>query len=732
MSQMSNSNNSNNKKRNANYNQKLREVTDDIADDSYLNRSHFNTETFQSQRSKIKDKTGMTVKNQENPEISKSQIKFVWTSMPEEVKKCKEEMLNITNNKTNNNTNLFSNPDNYKNEPITTNFFNPKVETNFLNLSKSKSLTNTNNSNVSNDSNVLKNGNVENNNATNQKLNNNNFITREVNQETNNETSNGINNNIFENPFKKLGQIVLPTVQVFQAVQGNTSNLTNIQTETPIKDAKSKSSFQVKTNKFSESQSKSSGSKISKEDVNIVNNKEINNNNIENNSNSNAKSLNSNHNYNSTNSINVNKNIFNTEESKPKPYKIALEYDLSKSALNSLSKKNINLANNVTAVNNNTDNNINYNSKQISNKSKKEFEQQQEKEQEIVVASLRKTHLISQQEIPALNISENKTESRQDSNFQINTNFNNTNNGELNKEKTPTITTITTSSSNTNENISENKPLNYNPFQKKVEPNSNNSYNPFLPKNTNNPFNNSNNNNNSTNTHINAPINLFASTSNNPNTNIFANLSNQIKTTTNATTFNKTNTNKTNGFSFNFNQNRETEDNESSDEGGEENINPEQEIIDESITDKPKIELGKIEKSQFEKVYSNTVSAFSMYNKEEKKYHSLGNGNISLEKFIGDEKKDWIYMIFRNNYGVTLFKGKILINKSKVEKLVKNFNSIALVNCLQEAIKRVGDKEVIDILPKITKINFLNESNLNMFMDRYNEIRKEVESVFGK
>jgi hypothetical protein len=138
-------------------------------------------------------------------------------------------------------------------------------------------------------------------------------------------------------------------------------------------------------------------------------------------------------------------------------------------------------------------------------------------------------------------------------------------------------------------------------------------------------------------------------------------------------------------FNFNQKQAQRNPNWDSDEEEGEINLNPEQEIEIKPNGSKPNL-LNIIPKSNTLKLIRFVVEDFSLYDFNEKKYHSKGKGEFSVE-LTKNEKGDKISAVgvFRGSTTI-LFNGVIVSNVTKHEVKPKDYNNLFLIHNLLEKV----------------------------------------------
>lgn len=134
--------------------------------------------------------------------------------------------------------------------------------------------------------------------------------------------------------------------------------------------------------------------------------------------------------------------------------------------------------------------------------------------------------------------------------------------------------------------------------------------------------------------------------------------------------------------------------------------------------DKPKTKyvaepLKAQDYSEYAKLYNTHLNNLFLYNKNEKKYVSKGNGFFSIEK-TKDEKnqKHQAVVVYRNQTGNKLVEGFIDKQFDKIDIYSKNFNYVV---CL-------GIVRVVEGKPELgsIKIPFHNEEDANALKEAFN------------
>ena len=134
--------------------------------------------------------------------------------------------------------------------------------------------------------------------------------------------------------------------------------------------------------------------------------------------------------------------------------------------------------------------------------------------------------------------------------------------------------------------------------------------------------------------------------------------------------------------------------------------------------DKPKTKyvsepLKAQDYSEYTKLYNAHLNNLFLYNKNEKKYISKGNGFFSIEK-TKDEKnqKHQAVVVYRNQTGNKLVEGFIDKQFDKIDIYSKNFNYVV---CL-------GIVRIVEGKPELgsIKIPFHNEEDANALKEAFN------------
>ena len=118
-----------------------------------------------------------------------------------------------------------------------------------------------------------------------------------------------------------------------------------------------------------------------------------------------------------------------------------------------------------------------------------------------------------------------------------------------------------------------------------------------------------------------------------------------------------------------------------------------------------------------------------MLDKSENKFKEISHGKLTLEKSndFTNKSLNWIYLILKNEIGISLFRSRIIFNASKVDFHQKNFTHYAIITCVQETIKKVNNKDTIERFPKTVKVSFDNELVKNKFKESFELLKKEVD-----
>lgn len=134
--------------------------------------------------------------------------------------------------------------------------------------------------------------------------------------------------------------------------------------------------------------------------------------------------------------------------------------------------------------------------------------------------------------------------------------------------------------------------------------------------------------------------------------------------------------------------------------------------------DKPKTKyvaepLKAQDYSEYAKLYNTHLSNLFLFNKDEKKYVSKGNGFFSIEKTKDEKnKKHQAVVVFRNQTGNKLVEGFIDKQFDKIDIYNKNFNYVVCLGI----VKIVEGKPELGLI----KIPFKNEEGANELKDAFN------------
>lgn len=86
------------------------------------------------------------------------------------------------------------------------------------------------------------------------------------------------------------------------------------------------------------------------------------------------------------------------------------------------------------------------------------------------------------------------------------------------------------------------------------------------------------------------------------------------------------------------------------------------------------------QESEYNKLFVKQVDNLYIFSKDEKKFVSKGKGFISLEKH---KEKNTAFVIFRNAMGVKLLEGFFTAHTKPVDKISKNYKSIASFGAIE-------------------------------------------------
>jgi len=115
----------------------------------------------------------------------------------------------------------------------------------------------------------------------------------------------------------------------------------------------------------------------------------------------------------------------------------------------------------------------------------------------------------------------------------------------------------------------------------------------------------------------------------------------------------------------------------------------------------------------YSKKYIKLIDNFAIYDKKEKKYHSKGDGYLSIE-YVEEPKKSGV-IVFRNKMGNKLFDGIILPSMEKIDKNVKNFKHIAVIPLVQKNASGAFEGAFV-------KAPFTREEDLNEFENAFKDV----------
>lgn len=182
-------------------------------------------------------------------------------------------------------------------------------------------------------------------------------------------------------------------------------------------------------------------------------------------------------------------------------------------------------------------------------------------------------------------------------------------------------------------------------------------------------------------------------------------------------------------FSFNFskaNTNPNWEEKEEDEEGVE---NPEEEITIEEKNQK-KVEVS-YENPNSKRIVKVPIDELYVYNYSEKKYHSKGKGDLSIEISKNEEStKLYPIVVYRNNAYFTLFKAGYLTGVTSFETTNKNFKTIGLLQRLFKVNESTKKPE-----PQTIKFYFPSEQSYKHFKEKFDKMKTIVDqkdfSVFS-
>ena len=158
---------------------------------------------------------------------------------------------------------------------------------------------------------------------------------------------------------------------------------------------------------------------------------------------------------------------------------------------------------------------------------------------------------------------------------------------------------------------------------------------------------------------------------------------------------------------FNFSEINKKKDSEDEEEEGNDNIGK----SDSPNPYNPEEDKDK-EKEGFKKIYVKKIDNFYMFDKEEKKYKSKGEGFVSIETFSKEEKKS-ACVVFRNNIGNLICEGVLNDKFNKVDSYEKKFKHVVHFYFLITEEKEVKASNA--------KVPFMKEEDCKEFVEKYKE-----------
>ena len=151
-----------------------------------------------------------------------------------------------------------------------------------------------------------------------------------------------------------------------------------------------------------------------------------------------------------------------------------------------------------------------------------------------------------------------------------------------------------------------------------------------------------------------------------------------------------------------FDNNKDNDDDKDEDD---ENDKPKTQYIPEPL---------KSQNSEYSKFYTTHLNNLFLFNKNERKYISKGNGSFSFEKTKDENKKEHkVVVVYRNQGGNKLVEGFLDKAFGKIDIYNKDINCVV---CFGILMIKEGNPEIGFI-----KIPFKNEENANELKDAFNQ-----------